>query len=175
MGAAHGIDAELARRIGRILALEALLAPCDAIFGLLQSRHGQIPARIAESLRERWGEKIPHLEAGEFDEIREEIVSLVGKEMAVHMTATYRGLLRGDYQLAIEHLLEWNRLVMTGRKAAPWVRLDDRGVLDVRYRGIERGLPEAAAMSSLWRNSYFIDSLKALVDQSAAATLQQHS
>lgn len=175
MRSARNIDAELARRIGRILALEALLAPCDAIFGFLQTRRGQTPAKIAESLRERWGKRIPHLDAGEFDEIREEIVSLVGTEMAVHMTATYRGLLRGDYQVAIEQLLEWNRLVMTGRKAAPWVRLDDLSALDVRYRGIERELPDAAAMSSLWRNSYFINSLKALVAQSATATPQQPS
>ena len=175
MRAARSIDAELTRRIRRILALEALLAPCDAIFGFLQTRHGQIPARISESLRERWGERIPHLDAAEFAEIRDEIVSLVGAEITVRMTETYSGLLDGDYQLAIERLLEWNRLVMTGRRAAPWVRLDDRGALDVRYRGIERELPAAAAMSSLWRNSYFIDSLKALVSQTAAAAPQQAS
>ena len=160
----------MAQRIGRILALEALLAPCDTIFGFLQTRHGQIPAKIADSLRERWGERIPHLDAGEFAKIRDEIASLVGAEITVHITETYSGLLQGDYKLAIEGLMEWNRLVMTGRRAAPWVRLDDRGTLDVRYRGIERALPSAESMTSLWRNSYFIDSLKALVAQTAAVT-----
>ena len=168
MRSARRIDAELARRIGRILALETLLAPCDAIFGFLQTRHGQVPARIAESLRERWGERIPHLDAAEFAEIRDEIASLVGTEVTARMAETHGGLSHGNYQVAIEGLLEWNRLVMTGRRAAPWVRLDDRGALDVRYRGIERELPAAEGMSSLWRNSYFIDSLKALVAQTAA-------
>ena len=115
---ARGSDPELDRRIGRILTLEALLAPCDVIFGLLQTQHGQIPARIAESLRERWGERVPFLDTAEFAEIRDEIISLVGADITVHMARTYDGLLRGDYETAIGQLLEWNRLVMTHRSAA---------------------------------------------------------
>lgn len=173
--AAHEIDTELARRIGRILVLEALLAPCDVIFGFLRTQHGQVPARIAGVLRERWGESIPHLGAAEFAEIRDEMACLVGEDITVHMAETYYGLSRGDYQAAIKRLLEWNRLVMTGRNAAPWVRLDDHGSLDVRFRGIERELPAAEAMPLLWRYSYFIDSLKALVAQTSAVAPQQAS
>ena len=164
---AQPLDPELARRIGRILVLEALLVPCDVIFRFLQTRHGQPPSEVAATLAERWGGRVPHLDPEEFDEIREEIVSIVDEDMAARMTAVQQALSEGDYLVAIEHLLAWNQLVMMHRSASPWVRLDDRGALDVRYRGVENEIPTSEAMSSLWRNSYFVNALKALVDQTA--------
>ena len=65
----------------------------------------------------------------------------------------------GAYEDAIMALLEWNKLVMVARKAAPWIQLTS-GKLDVRYRGQERELPDGDALPELWRNSYFIDALK---------------
>lgn len=167
--AARENDAGLARRIGRILALEALLAPCDVIFGLLQTRHGQRPADIAETLGDRWGPTLPHLGEADFSDIQAEIADSVGEEVTTCMALTNAGLRRGDYETSIDQLLRWNELVMSRRHAAPWIRLDDLGALDVRYRGTERRLPSAEAMPSLWRNSYFIDALKALTAQTQVA------
>lgn len=48
---------------------------------------------------------------------------------------------------------------MEARGAAPWVRLN-AGELDVRYRGAEQELPSGDELALLWRNSYFIDTLK---------------
>jgi hypothetical protein len=70
----------------------------------------------------------------------------------------------GAYEDAITALLEWNKLVMAGRKAAPWVQLAS-GKIDVRYRGMARELPIGDALPELWRNPYFIDTLKAIVLQ----------
>ena len=165
--AAGSIDPGLARAIDRILTLEALLAPCDVVFGFLQTRHSQFPANVAATLGERWGGSIPHLDEDRFGEIRGSIAELVGESITEHMAGVHAALLSGKYEVAIRHLLDWNRLVMQSRSAAAWVRLDDREKLDVRYRGIERELPTAEAMASLWRYSYFIDSLKALVAQTA--------
>ena len=53
---------------------------------------------------------------------------------------------------------------MAGRKAAPWVQMAS-GKLDVRYRGQARRLPEGDALPELWRNPYFIDTLKTIVLQ----------
>ncbi len=160
-------DPDLARAIDRILTLEALLAPCDVVFGLLQARHGQFLAEVAATLGDRWGASVPHLDQEAFAEIRGSIAGLVGESITEHMAGVYGALLSGDYEVAIRHMLDWNCLVMKSRSAAPWVRLDDHDALDVRYRGIERKLPAAEALPSLWRNSYFIDALKTLVAQTA--------
>ena len=170
---AQPLDPELARRIGRILVLEALLVPCDVIFRFLQTRHGQTPSEVAATLAERWGGKVPHLNPEGFDEIREEIAALVGEDITARMTGVQRALSVGEYLEAIQHLVAWNQIVMMRRHASAWVRLDDRGVLDVRYRGVESEIPTSEAMSSLWRNSYFINALKALVDQTAKTRTDQ--
>ena len=171
--AAQPLDSELARRIDRILVLEALLAPCDVIFRFLQTRHGQPPSEVAATFAERWGGRVPHLNPEEFDEIREEIAGVVGEDIAARMTTVHGALSVGAYRVAIEHLLAWNQLVMMHRSASPWVRLDDRGALDVRYRGVESEIPTSEAMSSLWRNSYFVNTLKALVHQTAETRIDQ--
>ena len=171
--AAQSLDPELARRIGRILVLEALLAPCDVIFRFLQTRHGQPHSEVAATLAERWGGRVHHLDPEEFSEIREEIASVAGEDITALMTAVQRALSVGNYLVAIEHLLAWNQLVMMHRSASPWVRLDGRGALDVRYRGVEHEIPTSEAMSSLWRNSYFVNALKALVDQAAETRIDQ--
>ena len=36
-------------------------------------------------------------------------------------------------------------------------------MLDVRYRGQEKELPDGKKLPELWRNSYFIDALKKIV------------
>ena len=171
--AAQPEDPGLARRIGRILVLEALLAPCDLIFALLQTRHGQPPSKVAASLAERWGGSVPNLKPAEFEEISDEIIGLVGEDIAARMAGAQKALSVGDYRAAIEHLLAWNEIVMMHRSASPWVRLDDRGALDVRYRGAERELPPGDELSSLWRSSYFVNSLKALMLQTAEAPTGQ--
>ena len=44
--------------------------------------------------------------------------------------------------------------------ASPWVKVGEQGRLDVRYRGNDQSLPDRDALPELWRNSYFLDSLK---------------
>jgi len=165
--AAQKEDSGLATRIGRIMALEALLAPSEALFRFLQTRHGQAPSAVAATLRERWGGSVPNLITEEFREIADEIAHVVDIEVKERMVGVHEALMKGEYRAAVKHLLEWNRLVMLGRSASPWVQIDDRNVLDVRYRGIERQLPSRQALPSLWRNGYFVNTLKALVAQTA--------
>jgi hypothetical protein len=47
------------------------------------------------------------------------------------------------------------------------VRLSPRGEIDVRYRGAETLLPGERDLGSLWRNQYFVDSLKNITRQLA--------
>jgi hypothetical protein len=159
--AARGKDEALSLRLEKIARLEALFAPAEALFDYLQARGGQKPADIAVKLNDQWGKRVPHLTAP-LDNILNEIVGVVGSDLGGAMHKCDQALGAGAYEEAIIALLEWNKLVMAGRKAAPWIQLTS-GKLDVRYRGQERALPDGDTLPELWRNSYFIDALKSIV------------
>ncbi len=158
----RGDDPMLARRFERILRLEALLAPAIHLFRFLQTRNGQHPQDLAVDIAARWGTEVPNLDRAGFEAILPEIEAQVGRELALTTKRTDEALAAGNYEEAILGLLEWNRLVMQNRGAAPWLRSDSQGKLDVRYRVEEEKLPSGDDLPTLWRNSYFLDSLKSI-------------
>jgi len=160
--AARSKDEALAFRLEKIVRLEAFFAPAEAIFDYLQTRGDQKPVDLASKICDQWGKQVPHLTDSPLDDILSEIVNVVGQELGAVMKNCDLALGAGAYEDAIMALLEWNKLVMAARKAAPWIQLTS-GKLDVRYRGQERGLPDAKMLPELWRNSYFIDALKTIV------------
>ena len=158
---ASGEDETLSSRLKKIARLEALFAPAEAIFDYLQTRGGQKPADLALKIQNHWGKQVPNLDS-DLDDIFPEIVEVAGKELGGAMSKCDHALSAGAYEDAIMALLEWNKLVMAARKAAPWIQLTS-GKLDVRHRGQEKELPDGDALPQLWRNSYFIDALKSIV------------
>lgn len=162
--AAEEEDPGLAVRFRKIARIEALLAPADAIFSHLQARNGQTPGTIAQKLLDHWGKDIPHLDAGQFEDLLPEIVDIVGADLAALMHRCDSALAAGDYREAISALIDWNALVMQRRQGAPWIRVQG-GKLDVRYRSNEQDLPDGDELPALWRNSYFLDSLKTISRQ----------
>ena len=158
---ARGKDEALSMCLEKIARLEALFAPAEAMFDYLQTRGGQKPTDIALKLRDHWGKQVPHLTTP-LNDILNEIINVVGSDLGGVMNKCDLALSVGAYEDAIMALLEWNKLVMAARKAAPWIQLTS-GKLDVRYRGKERELPDGDALPELWRNSYFIDALKSIV------------
>ena len=160
--AARSRDEALALRLEKIARLEALFAPAEALFDYLQTRGEQKPADLASKLLDHWGKQVPYLTESPLDDILPEIVNVVGKELGAAITKCDLALCAGAYEDAIMSLLEWNKLVMAARKAAPWIQLTS-GKLDVRYRGQEKELPDGKELPGLWRNSYFIDALKSIV------------
>jgi hypothetical protein len=163
-GKARKLDNGLAVRLQKVARLEALLAPAEALFAHLLVRPGQTVATIAEHLRGHWGKSVPNLDRPGLADIKREITDVVGDDSATLIDRVDRSLSSGDYAAAIVSVLEWNLLVMRRRKAAPWVRVE-RGKVDVRYRGQEEYLPDADELPTLWRNSYFLDSLKDVTRQ----------
>jgi hypothetical protein len=158
---ARGEDEALSLRLEKIARLEALFAPAEALFDYLQTRGGQKPADLALKLQDHWGKQVPYLDSP-LDDISSEMVAVVGQELGGAMSKCDHALNAGAYEDAIMALLEWNKLVMAARKAAPWIQLTS-GELDVRYRGQEKVLPGGDILPQLWRNSYFIDALKSIV------------
>ena len=163
--AAAPVDKELASRLERIAHLEALLAPAEALFQHILARRGQPMEHLAADISKHWGPRVPNLDRTGFAELTSEIRARSNTAIATAMDACQVALATGDYTSAIRSLLDWNRVVMETRGAAPWVRLDDRRQLDVRYRGIQPRLPNKDELPELWRNSYFIDALKRVTRQ----------
>lgn len=167
---AHLEDGALSDRLKKIANLEAFLAPSEALFELLEVRHRQRPQALSRHLHDTWGGSVPNLDRGAFEEILPEIRAKVGPEIATQIDRCHRALAVGEYTEAILAELEWNKEVMGRRHAAPWVTLSPEGRLDVRYRATERELPDREEIHTLWRNDYFIGSLKRIT-----ATLEEGS
>ena len=161
---ARPVDTGLAERLLKIARLEATLAPAETIFDHLQTRQGQTPRDCAAALAETWERGVPNLDADAFSALLPEIESAVGPELCAAIEPCDAAMAGGKYEAAITALLDWNRLVMQGRNAAPWVRIQG-GKLDVRYRSVEGVLPAADELPVLWINSYFLDALREITRQ----------
>jgi hypothetical protein len=161
---AQELDPALAQRLRRMDRLESLLAPAEAAFGLVIARDGQEVVSVADELRSNWGKHVPYTGA-DWDLIQADLQTAVGQDLTACMNEADRALGDGDYAKLIGVLLDWNRLVMAGRGAAPWVRLGENGRLSVRFRGDEPWLPGEDELHEYWRNPYFIDSLADIVWQ----------
>ncbi len=160
LAAEHSGENSLVDKLRRILRLEAMLAPAEALFDLVLMRHDQSLESIAEYILGEWGSRIPNLQ----EPIRPLLNDIEGASSAKQRQELERcddALHRGDYTGALLAVVEINRVVMEGRKSAPWVRLSpDTGRIDVRYRGEDSRFPEGEDLATLWRNSYFLDALK---------------
>lgn len=155
----------LATRLRKVACLEALLAPSAALFDALLLAGSRTPSDVAGDVADRWGRSVPHLDRREFEEIIPEIQATVGDEIAGAMDTCHEALADANYLSAIEALLLWNRLVMAGRKSGSWVALGTNGRLDVRYRNAEHHFPSGDELPDLWRNNYFVNSLKRVTRQ----------
>lgn len=166
--AATKTDPALAKRLQRMIRLESLLAPANALFDFILSRNGKSPEELHETLREDWGPRVPNLDPEAFSELVPEIESASSEPQARAMKSCHIALAGGKYSDAIHYLLEWNTELMKARRAAPWARLSADGRIEVRYRGAETLLPEEGELGTLWGNQYFVDSLKRITRQLSA-------
>lgn len=162
---AHRKDKVLGHSLQRIADLEAILAPADALFSYILMHHNQSVDKVAKNLSEVWGRRVPYLGKQKLNELLPEIMGASTEDTGAALSASYLALGKGKYAEAIDHLLYWNQTVMLGRRSAPWVKIGENGRLDIRYRGADQLLPNQAQLHSLWRNSYFIDSLKRVTRQ----------
>ncbi|MCH7549699.1 MAG: hypothetical protein IH969_09240 [Candidatus Krumholzibacteriota bacterium] len=156
--ATAGGDERLAEWLRKADRIEALMAPSEAAFELLITRDGQHPKAVAQELKDIWGTSVPYVGDG-LDPLIPEMESSVGPEITAIMTSADESLAVGDYNTFVDCLLDWNRLVMESRGAAPWASLGSNGHLDVRYGGQERVMPDGDELTTYWRNPYFLDSL----------------
>lgn len=155
----------LALRFRKILALESLIAVADRLFAHLCARNGHKLGAVESELSERWGDRgLPGVSVDTWTLIGDEFAASMDSKVAELAHEVLVALSSADWRSAILALLAWNKNIMQGRKGAPWVTLNN-GKLDVAYQAQERRLPERDDVPDVWRNSYFLDSLRNVTKQ----------
>ncbi len=162
---------ELRTHLHRIADLERFLVPSANLFGFLQTRPGKSVASVATEVKSKWGSGLKFIAASRLDALTPYFKSAFSTIEAVErLLHCARALRDGDYRDAIEDVISHNGYVMGTRDGVqPWIKIED-GKLDVRYAGeTEQELLEASTLQSAWRNTYYIDPLKTVLDQLRSA------
>lgn len=157
-------DNVLADRLQRIDEVESLIAPAEHAFLFLLTQHGQTRERVAEKLRTEWGHA-PRLSTEAWGRIKPHLASAGDNEQIALIARVHDGLMLSKYEATVDALVDWNALVMKRRNGYPWVGWGPRSTLDVRYRAEEEYLPAGEALDLLWRNTYFLESLRSITAQ----------
>lgn len=163
--AARRVDELLETRLDQISRLEAVLAPAMSLFDFMLTHHGRNLDEVSELLKKSWGESVPNIIEKRNDDLVSKIRVLWSDKIGNCFDRCQKGLSQGSYSNVLPALLEWHKTVMETRGSATWVQIDGTGKLDVRSRGADRELPSGDELADLWRNGYFIDSLKAITRQ----------
>ncbi|MXW55090.1 MAG: hypothetical protein F4X44_02680 [Gammaproteobacteria bacterium] len=159
------VNEELALRLDRISRLEAVLAPAMLLFDFILTCHGHQLGDMAEELKSRWKQSVPHIDPQENRNLLDEVHYVWTDVVRSSFDRCQQGLAGGSYFESLTALLDWHTSVTARRGGSAWVQIGANGKLDVRYRGAEQLLPSSDDLPNLWRNSYFIDSLKSISSQ----------
>ena len=153
----------LAEQLESIDRLETVLVPANAAFAYCLGRNGQEITKIAGDIRRSWGPTLRHLVPAELIPLRSTIAEAFhGDAGADRLLKVASALHAGEYEDVIRLLIEHNAAVMQARSGAgAWIVIGG-GRLDVRLRDEAGQLPERTDLPHLWRNTYFINSLKAV-------------
>lgn len=167
----YGAASQLEARLLDICACEAVLAPANHIFEWLQSQEGRSVGELARDIRRQWRGGVPGIDMASFRALRRHLLTATKSEQSAQRWVDIGDALKkGDYGAVIEHMLAFNKAVMQERgESTPWMEVQ-RGALKVRFRDVRRELVEREALPMLWRNSYFIPSLRGMVRSLMTAT-----
>lgn len=166
-GARRDGDDELAGHLDRIRRLERVLAPSAAVFGFMLMRESQSLDRIAAEVSQAWSSARPLLSLDEVRELRGQLEAITrDRAAAERVVAIGEALVQADYGALLRLLLAQNEATMQARGGSPWAVVEN-GRLRVKFRDESGRLPPAAELPGLWRNPYFIPSLKMLQSELA--------
>jgi hypothetical protein len=159
----------LAEDLRSIAACESVLAPAATVFGYLQTLDGQSAGRPVNELRKRWRPGGVRVDRERFERLRPELTQATGSEAVSGLwMAMASDLAEGRWEAVIDSMLSINKSVMESRGGAPWVA-DEGGTLRVRFRDDGGYLPNGSELEGLWRFPYFLESLRSVVAELAAA------
>lgn len=150
----------LADRLERIRTSETVLAPVSALFTHLLGLDGKPVEFAAKRLTDAWGPLARTIDPQAFGILRGELAA-IDASSADRWVGVANALAAGDYAGLTRLVLEQNKAVMADRGGAPWIE-SRQDVLHVRFREEQGRLPKRAEIPSLWRFSYFLDSLRSI-------------
>ena len=140
-----------------------LIAPVANAFDFILARQGVTIGKVAAEVGRRWGPGLRHLKMDELTALEQEIgLALRDPDAAAQWLRMARALAGGNYEDMVRLLVEQNAAVMKRRNGSPWVHLT-RDRLEVRFREEAGVLAGRAELPTLWRHSYFLDSLYTVV------------
>jgi len=147
-------DRDLVTHIDHIRAAESALAPIGALFSYLLTQDGNALDTVAHNVASTWGRGL------------ESIWPAAGEVLPPQLKHASEALTQGDYEEALELLLERNKTVMAERGgSAAWATVGSAGKLDVRFREDDGALPSGETVRTMWRNPYFLPSLWSVIGQ----------
>jgi hypothetical protein len=153
----------LAARLADIVVLESLIAPVANLFDFILARQGLTVAAVTAEIGRKWISGLRHLSLDALEGLEGEISRALGDaEAATRWVMVARALVGADYETALRLLAQQNAVVMKARNGSPWIQLT-RDRLEVRFREETNDLAERSALPTLWRHSYFLDSLLSVV------------
>jgi len=157
------LGAMVADRMERIRTAELLLAPASELFGLLLASHGQTLAEVSKVAQRQWGTSMSTIDVTATEALENDLRDSSGEpETGRRWAHLARAMAGGDYNQALGLLMDQNRFVMKVRGGGPWVDLDN-GKVRVRFRDDNTAtLSKKSELPTLWRHSYFLDSLRAM-------------
>lgn len=161
---------ELERDLTAISAIEPLLIACEQVFSLLCASDRETPEQVATFLRTRWTTGLAFLKLDHIREDRQLVVDAYNdSRMADRLLEIAEALRAGDFTAAVLSLLSQNEAIMTARGGRPWVE-HENGHLKVHFFDDDAPSPsERRDLPQLWRNTYFINSLKRVARTVAAS------
>lgn len=153
----------VAERMERIRTAEMLLAPASELFSLLLASDGQTVADVSKIAHRQWGGSVSTIDVTATEPLEADLRDSSGEpETGRRWVHLARAMAGGDYDRALGNLMDQNRFVMKVRGGGPWVDLDN-GKIRVRFRDDKTAvLPKKSELPTLWRHSYFLDSLRAM-------------
>ena len=153
------VDEGLCDALGRIATVEPLLALSARLFGYVIAQRDAVAADVAHAIEQKLGPRLEHLRPAEIAALHGTITDASTRGSADHLVAMAEQLATGRYTDFIDEAMRLNARVMKARGGAPWVE-ERKGRLHVRLRSERSPIPRPSNVSSLWANTYFLDSFK---------------
>lgn len=152
-------DTEVAGRLRDVMVTESVLHPAQAAFdALLLDGNGAAPSHLAEQVSRTWPKVPASVQVAEFDSVvAPRLRPRLGDRRSDLWVDVAKAMAEGDWERALERLVEVNGDAMERRGGAPWVRCTARGTLDVRLP-LGAPLPAPEVLYG-WRNPYYLTPL----------------
>jgi hypothetical protein len=117
------------------------------------------PSKVANEVRQAWGTRLRNVDHVAFAQLLDIFPGEIDLPARARFAQIANSLTDGEYQNALELLVEQNRAVMQARGGLAWIILKE-GRVSVNFKENAGELPAKEDISILWTNSYFLNALK---------------